>query len=666
MLASVHVAHAQAPNARTSRSSAAVDDFIIGGANATNSLDALRSRLEAAEKRVVDGIGPADAQNLALWRFKLEQARLLLTELQRGYTYAPWTVQNKLAAFLDRAETIEKARGDAVLAAPTQMHERAYIAANDGSAQPYWVFLPKGYSARQKYPLVVFLHGYDPNINKAEPWIPAASTWSLATQRNMIFAVPYGRRNSDFLQIGEDDTLRVLEEVQKRYSVDPNRTVLMGASMGGYGALAVGLHTPHLWAGLAPMAARTDIYEWLRLRRDDVLPWKRALYESDDPRTLHENALHLPLFLQHGAQDTLVPVAHSRLFYNDLRVLRYPVRYREITDGDHYIYWRAASYQLALDWAGKLRRAPAPRRIVYNTQNLRNNRAYWATIEAFETYGEAARLEVNLGAGNAIKVNARNVAAFTLQPPAELIEAGKPLSLEVNGKAQTQTYNAAQPIRWSRTTTGGAAEATYPGIKTPRQSGPIRECYRDPFLLVYGTRAAAEPTRQAPGDQANARRFAQEWQEYADGLPPIKADRDVTAQDRKNYNLILFGTRETNSLIAEAAERLPVELTSDGYRLNKEKFTADNLGLVLCYPSPFSNGRMIVVQSGTYWGAALPVNHKFDLLPDYIVFNNTFDISDATNNAIAAGYFDNNWQLPEESTATAPLTPQAATIAPTN
>jgi hypothetical protein len=64
---------------------------------------------------------------------------------------------------------------------------------------------------------------------------------------------------------------------------------------------------------------------------------------------------------------------------------------------------------------------------------------------------------------------------------------------------------------------------------------------------------------------------------------------------------------------------------------------------------------MIVVQSGTYWGAALPVNHKFDLLPDYIVFNDTFDLSDATNNAMAAGYFDNNWQLPAKPTATVPL-----------
>jgi acetyl esterase/lipase len=375
---------------------------------------------------------------LALWRFKLEQARLLLTELERGYTYTPWTVQNRIAVFLDRAETIEKARGDAVLPASGQMHERAYIAANDGSTQPYWVFVPKGYSARQKYTLVVFLHGYDPDINKAKPWIPSRETWSLATERNMIFAVPYGRRNSDFLQIGEDDTLRVLEEVQKFYSVDQERTVLMGASMGGYGALAIGLHTPHLWAGLAPMAARTDIYEWLQLRRDDVLPWKRALYESDDPRTLRENALHLPMFLQHGAQDNLVPVAHSRQFFNNLRALGYPVRYREITDGDHYIYWRAASYQLAFDWAGKLRRPPAPRHIVYNTQNLRNNRAYWATIEAFQDYGEAARLEVRLG-DNAIKVKRTNVAAFTWSRQRVCSQPASPLTLEINGKIQEQT-----------------------------------------------------------------------------------------------------------------------------------------------------------------------------------------------------------------------------------
>jgi hypothetical protein len=152
--------------AQTGSSGAAVDDFITGSADATNSVVALRSRLEAAEKRVEEKTGLADAQNLALWRFKLEQARLLLTELERGYTYTPWTVQNRIAVFLDRAETIEKARGDAVLPASGQMHERAYIAANDGSTQPYWVFVPKGYSARQKSPVVVFCTATTPTSTR--------------------------------------------------------------------------------------------------------------------------------------------------------------------------------------------------------------------------------------------------------------------------------------------------------------------------------------------------------------------------------------------------------------------------------------------------------------------------------------------------------------------
>jgi hypothetical protein len=413
----------------------------------------------------------------------------------------------------------------------------------------------------------------------------------------------------------------------------------------------VGLHTPHLWAGLAPMAARTDIYEWLRLQRTKVLPWKRALYESDDPRSLRENAMHLPIFMQHGALDRIVPVTHSRLFSSDLRLLGYPIRYREIPEGDHYIYWQADSYQQAFDWTLKLRRVSAPRRIVYATQNLRNNRAYWATIEAFQTYGQPARLEVEIDANNVVTVRTRNIAAFSLQPPAELIQAGKPLSLQVDGTVVAQDADAGQPLRWSNRDVAPADAAPAAGsVKSPQQSGPIRECYRDPFLLVYGTQGVKTGSVT---DETNARRFAREWQEYADGTPPIKADSEVTAADRKNFNLILFGTRDSNSLIAEAADKLPVELTPTGYRLGQQRFTENDLGLVMCYLSPFGVGRMIVVHSGVYWGAALPINHKFDLQPDYIVFRNLYDISDATNDAVAAGYFDNNWQLPDTTPTTA-------------
>ena len=54
---------------------------------------------------------------------------------------------------------------------------------------------------------------------------------------------------------------------------------------------------------------------------------------------------------------------------------------------------------------------------------------------------------------------------------------------------------------------------------------------------------------------------------------------------------------------------------------------------------------MVVVQSGEFWGGALPLNHKFDLQPDYLVFTSGIDRSDSTNQVITAGFFNNIWEV---------------------
>ncbi len=671
---------------------------VQAGQNVAPPLSTLRARLAVLEKRVATGRRPLNAQNLALWRVKIEQARLWLNDLEAGLGLSPDEMRAALSWTLDRAEAVERAPGDAAFSPPSQMHERAYIAQADGSAQPYWVFVPRDYSPQRKYPLVVFLHGYDPALTKAQPWLPGPETWSLATERGFLFAVPYGRRNTDFLGVGEDDTLAVTADIKQHYSVDRARVFLAGASMGGYGALVIGLHHPQEWTGVSTIAARSDIYLWLQLKREQLAaetPWKLPLYEADDPRRLKNNALHLPIFLQHGAQDTVVDPEHSRLFASDLQALGAPVSLREIEGGDHYVYWQAAPYETLFDWLLKVRPAAPPRRISYTTATLRNHRAYWAAIEAFEKYGESARLQAAVGEDNVITVETENVAAFTLQPPAAFFKKDKPIMLRVNGQAMAGNFDPAQPIRRAATAKAAnadnetkpeakpetlaavgekeqavangqaaakeavAPEISYPGIKTPQRSGPIRDCYRDPFLLVYGT-AGDAPARKKDG--AAARRFALEWQRFADGVPPLKADRAVTAADRKNYNLILFGTRSSNAILAQVADRLPVELTPAGYRLNDKNFAGKNLGLVLCYPSPFDARRLIVVQSGLFWGDALAINHKFDLQPDYIVFDDSFDITDGTNRALAAGFFDGNWRL--QNAAPLPLLAPATPTAP--
>ena len=692
-------------NSATSPSTAATTTTPATPQDPTKALPSLldlRKRLETLEQRLAGGKAPADPQNLALFRFKLEQARMLLGIIDRDEAISPVVAQRALAADIERASVVSHALGDAVFPAPSQTHERAYIAP-DGSVQPYWVFVPKNYDARKAYPLAIFLHGYDPYISKIEPWIPGDKTWSIATDRGFILAIPYGRRNSDFVDIGEDDTLTVTNAVKAHYHVDNSRVYMMGASMGGYGAYAVALHHPDIWAATAVMSGRTDFYLWFKLNRDEVPFWKRLQYDADDPRHLKYNALYLPFYIQHGALDTIVDPEHSRRFYDDLKALHYAVRYREIADADHYLYWQDLPYETAFDWASKLRHVATPRRVIYTTGCLHDNHAYWAEINSFADYSRLAQIEAQVQPGNKIEVKTDNVTGFTLTPPASILEPNHQITLQVNGSTLPTPFDPTKPVQWSAVPQ--ATNTTTP-IKTPQRCGPIKLCYRDAFLLVYGTLQAPKtrpqpvktqadattntgaqsnvpsngindtnpfptgieefPTTGNP-DEDSARRFSREWDRYADGVPPIKADKDVTEDDRKRYNLILFGTRQSNTILAQIADQLPVELTATGYRLGEKQYTVqrpNNLGVQLCYPSPFSQERMVVVQSGVFWGNSLPINHKFDLLPDYIVYDSSVDPSDSSNRAVTAGYFDGNWKLtanagPEPATLTSPTFPGA-------
>jgi len=55
--------------------------------------------------------------------------------------------------------------------------------------------------------------------------------------------------------------------------------------------------------------------------------------------------------------------------------------------------------------------------------------------------------------------------------------------------------------------------------------------------------------------------------------------------------------------------------------------------------------RLAVFCTGRFWGDALPINHKFDLLPDFIVYSSEVDASDKTNRFLCAGFFDKDWRF---------------------
>ncbi|MHC4252235.1 MAG: hypothetical protein ACYS9X_24215, partial [Planctomycetota bacterium] len=69
-------------------------------------------------------------------------------------------------------------------------------------------------------------------------------------------------------------------------------------------------------------------------------------------------------------------------------------------------------------------------------------------------------------------------------------------------------------------------------------------------------------------------------------------------------------------------------------------------GLVFCYPNPAARQRLVVCWSGHPWGEQLSFNHKWDWIPDFIVyekFPDPLDPMDKVNQAVVAGFFGPDW-----------------------
>lgn len=599
-----------------------------------------RERLDALRQRLAEVEAAGPGANAAVYRGNLPVAKL---HLEKATLYPQWDAARAAEALAAAEKALDAlAAGRDLFAGATGLLERAYIAPSDNSVQPYWVYRPKGPAPQTGWPLLVYLHGYVPDTSKINPWLPDDDFWQLAEEHGFLVAVPYGRRNTDFEGIGEQDVLIALEEVQRAYPVDADRVFLGGPSMGGYGVYVIGLHSPHLFAGLAPMCGRSVPYVIENRYPDGIPAFKRIAAEANTPLALVENARNLPIFLQQGELDYLINPEHSRRLAARWKELGYSIRYEEWQGHDHYIYWEREAHAAVFRWAKEVRRVRAPREVVYVTYTPKYGRAYWVRVEGLSQWGKPARIEARIEADNRITVTSSNVTAFTLEPPPDLVDPKQPLVVVTNGRRETHAdWQPGQPL----TVTLEKAAA---GLrKHAALCGPVRETCLSPFLLVPGTRGdAADQERLADW----AKRWATEWRAFADGEPTIKPDIEVTEEEIRTHNLILFGERATNAVLARIAARLPVERTPTGYRLGEKETPAADLGLLMVYPNPLAPERLVCVYSGEYWGDGLDINHKLDLAPDFIFFRNELDGADParTPRAVSCGYFDGRWRLSPE------------------
>ncbi|MFQ6098632.1 MAG: prolyl oligopeptidase family serine peptidase, partial [Armatimonadota bacterium] len=401
------------------------------------------------------------------------------------------------------------AKGETVDLTKPGILELAYECDVDGTAQPFYVLLPENYDPDRPTPLVVFLHGYVPEINIVDPWVPSETETGAARSLGFIFMVPYGRRNTDFVAVGEVDVLDAIEATKRIFNVASDRIYMMGVSMGGYGTWNIGLRYPHEFAALGPVSGQTDMAAWLRRPFDDMPWWKAWHYRWDNPIELADNAVAIPSHLMWGQDDRLIPVQHGRNMVARLRRLGADVTYVEVPNEDHYIYWGPRVYDATMKWFVGKKRDLWPRHVRYRTWSLRYDTAYWVTIEQFKQWGRDALIDVRVEGDQRINVQAKNVAAYTLRLSDRLLDPKRKVLVVTNDET---SFEGLPPADGRLTVCLDAAYRDHKdeGLwKRKGLCGPIEDAYNYPFLIVRGTGDA----------RAAADRFADEWDKYADGKP---------------------------------------------------------------------------------------------------------------------------------------------------
>ena len=185
--------------------------------------------------------------------------------------------------------------------------------------------------------------------------------------------------------------------------------------------------------------------------------------------------------------------------------------------------------------------------------------------------------------------------------------------------------------------------------------GPFDDAFCSPFLCVRGT---GQPWNEAAQKYADAslKRFADEWHHYFRGDLPIKDDTDVTPEDVRTRNLILFGDPGSNAWIAKTLPKLPIAWSKEILHLNGKPYSsAKHLpALIVASPFPGAEERYLVLNSGHTFREAELAKLNYLLFPRWGDWAALRFATDKQNEpgvleyVVDAGYFDEQWELPKK------------------
>jgi len=452
---------------------------------------------------------------------------------------------------------------------------------------------------------------------------------------------------------GEVDVLEAIEDCLAKYPIDRDRISIHGHSMGGAAVYYLVSRYPDMFSCAVPTAGYADYRLWEKPGGSTFyMPeWEEPSWQARSAAFLPENFEHTPMWIMHGEWDRAihgnVPVEHSRRMYRLLSDMGLDVKYTEVPEQGHgFIYSDELRHQF-IPWMLEHKKKRNPDRVRFATYWLRHNKSYWVQIDQLTRYGERALIDAALDREKGqLHVEVENINVFTVGP----VERLETVRVSI-GDQVFSNLDLREPKTFHRDSEGlWRCEAKdLSGQKRHSSSGPISDLFFDDVYLVWGSQGGKEDSFHLKNvcGYFHGRFFLFNGGLHRGGIAGETGihlkngpDTEMTEEQIKNNNLILFGTYRTNAVLKRFEGRLPLEFGERSIRIYDRTYEGDQVAAFAIFPHPDNPDRYVAVHAGVtpdavVWGSYLNAL----LLPDFIVYNG--------GETLDWGFTDSQWRIQE-------------------
>jgi hypothetical protein len=520
---------------------------------------------------------------------------------------------------------------------------RGYRSKIDGSVQPYGLSVPATWKKGDTKPRRLDLWLLGRGENRTElAFLAERQKPSTFESENTIVLTPYGRFCNATKFAGEVDVFEAMDAVKKQFTVDPQRVVVRGFSMGGASTWHLAAHHPGEWCASSPGAgfAETPIYAKVFDTGKDFRPWwEQMLWRWYNVTDVAGNFFNVPTIAYSGEDDPQKASADQMEKACAAEGLKLE---RIIGPKTGHKYEPNAKKELAekIDALAAKGREAVPKEIRFTTYTLRYSDCDWLQLDGLEKHWERTDVRAQLASGSA-QLTTKNVAALTLAAPGLSKMTIDGQSIEVApAKPATGVSLHKESGQWKI-----GAQPT--GLrKTPFSQGPIDDAFMDRFVFV---RPTGQPFNQESGAwvQSELARATKMWRDIFRGEAPVKDDSTVTDDDLKNSNLILWGDPSSNKVLAKILPKLPLKWDAKTLEFRGYQLDAAHHLPILIFPNPHNLRHYVVLNSGIDFRDEAYGSNSLQTpkLPDWAIIDLRTPPGPRWPGLVFdAGFFDEQWR----------------------